>query len=54
MVSLVVLVAFLAAGYSFALWRSIHFVETYLVSQTMVEDFAHFVEDLAQGANARA
>lgn len=49
MVSLVVLVAFLAAGYSFALWRSIHFVETYLVSQTMVEDFAHFVEDLAQG-----
>ncbi len=49
MVSLVVLVAFLAAGYSFALWRSIHFVETYLVSQTMIEDFAHFVEDLAQG-----
>lgn len=47
MVSLVVLVAFLSAGYSFALWRSVHFVESYLVSESMADDFAHFSEDLA-------
>ncbi len=49
MLSFVFLVALLAVGYSYALWRSVHFVETYLVSESMEQNFSSIAEDLALG-----
>lgn len=47
------LVVVLALCYSFAIWRSVHFVESYLMSESMAVDFQHLKEDLDEGAAPR-
>lgn len=51
MISAIFLVVVLALCYSFAIWRSVHFVEAYLMSESMAVDFQHIKEDLeSEGA----
>lgn len=47
------LVVVLALCYSFAIWRSVHFVESYLMSESMAVDFQHLKEELDEGAAPR-